>query len=277
MPTTRTRKKTARSTSSAKKPELRLTLPERWQDLTPGQLTRVFYLMAMQHLTGQDLTTRLLFEWAGYKPLAQHDADRTLIESQDGYARQYIVPTELLFMAARTLDFVLRTDEFPPECRLAECRCGRRALDPALRTMTFGDYIVADRAHRLYAETRDAAAAERLCALLYPLPADKRAQAEPWWTSAEILQTVVWFSAVKRGFAREWPDLLKPVAEPSGTKKHKPFDARAHQEEADAMIRALTGGDITKEPGVLRASVWRCLTELNAKAREARLLRETKR
>lgn len=37
----------------------------------------------------------------------------------------------------------------------------------------------------------------------------------------------------------------------------------------NAQIRALTGGDITKEEIIRKADVWRALTELDAKAREA--------
>ena len=36
----------------------------------------------------------------------------------------------------------------------------------------------------------------------------------------------------------------------------------------NAEIRALTGGDITKENQVLSMDCWRALTELNEKARE---------
>ena len=36
-----------------------------------------------------------------------------------------------------------------------------------------------------------------------------------------------------------------------------------------SQLRALTGGDITKEEDVLNADTWSALSELNAKAREA--------
>ena len=41
------------------------------------------------------------------------------------------------------------------------------------------------------------------------------------------------------------------------------------QELMNTQIRALTGGDITKEREVLEMDCWRALTELNAKARDA--------
>ena len=37
----------------------------------------------------------------------------------------------------------------------------------------------------------------------------------------------------------------------------------------NAQMRALTGGDVTKEKTVLALDCWRALTELEAKAREA--------
>ena len=40
-------------------------------------------------------------------------------------------------------------------------------------------------------------------------------------------------------------------------------------EAMNAQIRALTGGDITKEGQIRDSDVWRALTELDAKAREA--------
>ena len=45
-------------------------------------------------------------------------------------------------------------------------------------------------------------------------------------------------------------------------------------ELVNAEIRALTGGDITKEREVLQMDCWRALTELNEKAREAQELQQ---
>ena len=45
----------------------------------------------------------------------------------------------------------------------------------------------------------------------------------------------------------------------------------------NAQIRALTGGDITKEEAVLSMDTWRALTELDAKAKEVEdIKRQTK-
>jgi uncharacterized protein YbjQ (UPF0145 family) len=45
----------------------------------------------------------------------------------------------------------------------------------------------------------------------------------------------------------------------------------------NAQIRALTGGDITKDEAVLSMDTWRALTELDAKAKEVEdIKRQTK-
>ena len=49
---------------------------------------------------------------------------------------------------------------------------------------------------------------------------------------------------------------------------------RQLRESTTAMIRALTGGDITKEAAIMKMDTWRALTELDAKAREAEELRK---
>ena len=41
----------------------------------------------------------------------------------------------------------------------------------------------------------------------------------------------------------------------------------------NAQIRALTGGDVTKEKEVLQMDCWRALTELNAKAHDIQILK----
>lgn len=71
----------------------------------------------------------------------------------------------------------------------------------------------------------------------------------------------LWFMFVKQNFSTSFPHLFKSASD-SG----ESYDRR---EATDAQIRALTGGDITKEQLIREADVWRALTELDAKAREA--------
>ena len=52
------------------------------------------------------------------------------------------------------------------------------------------------------------------------------------------------------------------------TDSDDPFDPDGLRRNVDAQIRALTKGDITKEPTVLAMDAFRAITELDALARE---------
>ena len=72
----------------------------------------------------------------------------------------------------------------------------------------------------------------------------------------------LWFMWIKHNFSTKFPHLFKPAAD--GGEGETDMEA-----SMNAQIRALTGGDITKEETIRKANVWRALTELDAKAREA--------
>ena len=62
-------------------------------------------------------------------------------------------------------------------------------------------------------------------------------------------------------FAALFPHFFKPSGEAGG--------APDMMEVMNNQIRALTGGDVTKEEEILNIDTWRALTELDAKAKEA--------
>ena len=74
-------------------------------------------------------------------------------------------------------------------------------------------------------------------------------------------------------FANMFRHFLKPVS----TDESMPSlpSLQQLQESMNAQIRALTGGDITKEREVLKMDCWRALTELDAKAKDYEDMRKT--
>ncbi len=70
-----------------------------------------------------------------------------------------------------------------------------------------------------------------------------------------------WFTYSKAEFARQFPHFFKPVPNGGGDTDFLKL--------VNAQIRALTGGDVTKEKEIEQIPCWRALTELNEKAREA--------
>ena len=83
----------------------------------------------------------------------------------------------------------------------------------------------------------------------------------------ELLSVFLWIASVKNHFTKCFPYLFRPPEQLEG-------EAFNMLELVNAEIRALTGGDITKEREVLQMDCWRALTELNEKAREAQELQQ---
>lgn len=261
-------KPTAPPTTSS----VRLRLPASWEELSEEQLRHALTVMARATLTPRQLCARLALSWAGVRvhrltPMGWLCTTRQ--QPADKAVEFHLQPGQLstLAEAARWV-----TDGTRFNVRLAHTASGLTAADPALHGFTLRSFILADRAYQLYLDTRSADHATRLASLLYTGTAPRT------FTPAEQLGAVLWFAYVKAQFARRWNYLFKGYAsEPSDdtaqptTHAHarQPFDPQAHQDQADALIRALTQGDITKEATVLDTDVWRAFTELNAKAREA--------
>ena len=75
-----------------------------------------------------------------------------------------------------------------------------------------------------------------------------------------------WFTSIKRYFASMFTHFFQQVEDDSLAPKA--VTLAYLQNNMNTQIRALTGGDITKEKEVLEMDCWRALTELNAKAKD---------
>lgn len=136
--------------------------------------------------------------------------------------------------------------------RVDELR-GVRALDTKLHGVAFEIYLQAENCFQGILNSKSEAAVAALARLLYP--GVRRAPAG--W---EQLMVVQWWAQVKAMFAELFPHLFRPTGGSATT---------TMMEVMNSEIRALTGGDVTKEGEILAIDTWRALTELDAKAREA--------
>ena len=94
---------------------------------------------------------------------------------------------------------------------------------------------------------------------------------------AHLVGIFYWMASLKQYFARLFPNFYKPAETNIGGNLLGGGQQDIYtqlRESTNAMIRALTGGDITKESAIMKMDTWRALTELNAKAREAEEIRK---
>ena len=94
---------------------------------------------------------------------------------------------------------------------------------------------------------------------------------------AQLIGIFYWMASLKQYFAGLFPNFYKPASDYSNGNLLGNGQTDIYSQLRDstnAMIRALTGGDITKEDAIMKMDTWRALTELDAKAREVEELRK---
>ena len=170
----------------------------------------------------------------------------------------------LLSSMIGSLKFVDRYEDF--DARLDSVG-GFRAVDGLLNGVPFNDYLKMEICYQMFNSTKEEAYLTSLARLLYR---DKKGRPADGINpdKAEKLGVYLWFAHVKEVFARLFPDLFKKADGDGGA-------SQADQRRlTDAQLRLLTDGDVTKEKAVRMVDCKRALTELNAKAVEARAARE---
>ena len=94
---------------------------------------------------------------------------------------------------------------------------------------------------------------------------------------AQLVGIFYWMASLKQYFAGLFSNFYKPAGANNDGNLLGGGQSDLYSQLRDstnAMIRALTGGDITKEAAIMKMDTWRALTELDAKAREAEEIRK---
>ncbi len=231
---------------------LDLTLPRSWSDLDDSRLR---YAYALKHAglhTPGEIRALCLVRFAGLHPVrGRAPQDCCLLRRG---RRVYCVPRRLLAVAAEGLSFLDGVPDTP--VRLSVWK-GCKAASPMLYEMDFGTYLRIENYWQAFLASHDEGAVDRMSVLLYEGLAPQDA-------ADGLLRYAVacWYSALKEVLAGKFPHLFRHA----GGADAQPPDMAAVM---NAELRALTGGDVTREQAVRAVGCWRALEELNAKAREA--------
>ena len=249
-----------RPTFSANENRLSFGLPQGWQELSQRELAMVFRSMernaepsqaklaVLLRLTGMEISYREVQGWRCKVRAVSEGRDTTV---------SFVLDSEAMAWMIEQLDWLTVPGMVP--VRLQEIQnkdWGRvTALAADLHGVKFSTYLVAENCYQGVLMSRSDEAVQQLATTLYP-GLDRKLEG---WEQLMVLQ---WWAQVKGMFADLFPHFFKP----GGADEGDTPDMRAIM---DNQIRALTGGDITKEAEVLAMDTWRALTELNAKAKEA--------
>ncbi len=240
-----------------------ITLPTSWAELTDKQLLMVYSLFA-RDLSAAEVKTLCLMKWNHLKVLATLPRHRFLIKRGK---EQVVLRVRQIQQATSVLDFL---DIFAPmPVRIA--RIGKyHALPADFEKVPFEQYLFVDNLFQGYLNTQSDELLLQIAQVLYASDDVKP-------TKAHLVGTFYWMASLKQYFASLFPNFYKPASamgEINLLGSGQPDIYTQLRESTNAMIRALTGGDITKESAIMKMDTWRALTELDAKAREAEELRK---
>ena len=243
-----------------------LSLPTDWQSLSDSQL--LFFFRQLSHdLPMEEILTLCLFKWADLRVLCKtHDGSVYLVK----HGKQQATLTLHQFVCAITaLDFL---KSFPPYPIRIRTFGKARAIAANFQGVPFSTFISADNYYQGFLHTKNEALLGQLATLLYPKVKSRHL------TTPLLLNAFYWFSSLKHYFVRLFPHFLQPIFSSSeDLLGYAPPIGEVLRTAMNAQIRALTGGDITKEEAVLSMDTWRALTELDAKAKEVEdIKRQTK-
>lgn len=222
-----------------------ITLPNSWLELHQDQLRIVFSYM---YLYAPDVAkTHIFFRLSGMKLLNSLNEDTFLVRWQN---QNFLLATWQIAAAIEKLNFLYQPNHHP--VMLDGIGKRKPAYDNLLHGFPFGKYLMCENLYQSYLSSGNEDTLRDMANILYQ---GEDRQAKPY----ELFSLFLYWGAIKMMFSNLFPHL---------------FALGDAQEEADltsvmnAQIRALTGGDVTKEDIILNTDTWRALTELDAKVKE---------
>ena len=242
-----------------------ISLPNSWEVLDDEQLL-FFFRQVARDLPMNEVLALCVCKWAEWVVLCHTDKHAYLIKNKKS-KRQVVLADWQVTFAARQLAFLESFALMP--VRIAVIG-GASAVAADLQAVPFEDYLACENYYQGFLHTQSMECLAEMAHLLYPKLSDKACLEK-----AELLSVFYWFASVKANFTRLFPHFFTNIPQEKSNLLGS-ADLGVGEELRQAMnaqIRALTGGDITKEAAILQMDCWRALTELDAKAQEAQELR----
>ena len=226
-----------------------LSVPKSWQELPDKELRYVFRLLNGSFTITQ-VKARCLLRWAGMRVLRQEGTLFVIRYKKQVFSISALQITE----AISNLEWLGDFPSYP--VRLSHIGF-HRAVRADLQNVTFEDFLTLDNLYQGYLQTQKEDLLHDMALILYQARFIRL-------TKEEATCIFYWFTSVKRYFASLFTNFFSSATD--GEAFAPSF--KQLQDNVNTQIRALTGGDITKEREVLRMDCWRALTELDAKAKD---------
>ena len=228
---------------------LNINIPKSWQELPDKELRFVFRLLQGDYSLAQ-IKTICLLRWANMRVVRREGAAFIIRHEKKNYpltATQIMESTEALAWLG---DF--------PQYPVRLSRIGiHRPVRADFQNVSFGDFLALDNLYQGYLQTEQPELLQDMAHIMYQTK-------HIHLSKVEQISIFYWYTSVKRFFANMFSHFFQTVQ--SDENSRPMLSLKDLQQNMNTQIRALTGGDITKEKEVLDMDCWRALTELEAKA-----------
>ena len=237
-----------------------ILLPTSWEQLTDKQLYDV-YGLANQPLSADQIKTICLFRWA--KLRVNYQMDNGIYDCTVDGKKADLSATQIA-CAIKTINFI--SDVPTAIVRISQMKKKFNARPARIEGTSFREYIFLDNLYQGFINTQNMELLRQMTQILYDAP-----KLAP--NQAEKISTFYWWTSLKQEMSKKFPHFFAS-ADGEDNSLGKPSLHQKLSESMNAQIRALTGGDITKEKQVLDTDVWRALAELDAIAKEQQEMKQ---
>ena len=231
---------------------LNLLVPTCYQDLSQEQLKYLYFLLAAGYSQAA-LQTYALFRFGRID--VTNDGNGMFTVRADDH--EYGLTALQIAEALPSLDWMLTPPIIP--VRVNTIQNHEAAHEVMCTDLTFDEYLALENFYQGWLLTQDHSCVVEMARILYS-PDIRKLNAE------EEIAVAYWYIGLKKLLARRFTHFF--VSAPvSDTDKASPqVYGEKLRNAMNNQVRALTGGDITKNKQVLAMDVYAALTELDAKA-----------
>ena len=243
--------------------------PTAWQQLNQEQLRYVF--MAITFFPPAKAKTYIFMRFTGIR-IKKSLREGWLCTYRISWRKRlrFIMHDWQLCSFIRQLDYIEEPNGYP--VRLDRIG-GKYAVDAMLHGLSFEEYLICENHYQGYLYSQQAAQLKSMFDILYRKKPGFKGMCSACFSGIreyELMSVFLWWGSIKLYFSSMFPHFFQPFQRRDDAEQPEVPDLMGAM---NAQIRALTGGDITKEKEVLQMDCWRALTELDAKAQEIQELK----
>ena len=228
--------------------DIDITLPKSWRDMDQNKLKYFFSLLSLG-FAADELKTYCLFRWGGLEVVSQMGKSYLLKKGK----KSFMASPLLIASCIDNLSFLDEMPVYPTNLR----KIGKYSCLPLnFSEVPFKKFIMCDNLYQGYLITKRDDLLDEMGKILY----NPRVVLD----GSQRISVMYWWASLKNYFNSEFKHFFNGLPDDSSST----LTGEQVKAAMNAQIRALTGGDITKEKKVLAMDTWRALTELDAKARD---------